>query len=917
MKKFSEKGQALLVVVTILGMMFVAGISFFALSQAERASSLRHLDALRARYVAEAGVVYAQGVLKLDRKTNLLDSLDDDMFTKFSGNDIDLDNDGIPESRWFNLTDAGGNSFGRFSVKVADEAGKLNINTCPQEAADYLFSQLGISEARALLSSRPLNAIEQAGSALGKEDFARVKNFITVYSRDREIDIERKRRTYLNSSSAQLLLEACLNSGINSPQQKAANLKDAQDADCAQTVFATFSRQNISPSGLSEYGSWRRIGSYYEAEASGQAGTFVWSNLSVEDGEYQCFLYGYESGDVVGEVEGQYIFSGDALVNKVNLQNGSLSIEIKPAQDQTSRFSHIELSSPLSKQGLSRKTITGTEAIVINELMVKPWEEKLIGGAEIAPGDSATFTFSEIKAGNYYVVVLANSQGGLVGDVSIGSRQASNLHDKDYFPYSVNVGTSKTLALEIKNNSLSSSSFKGIRIFQQPDAEFIEILNLSPQAIDLSDFSLEVYLSPGELAPGWPAHIPEGISISPYQHLVLAIDSNDSGITPTPLKNNSISFQAAWQTTSVGIQFETDIINKTFDLLPDAGAIVVLRDAAGGEVDAVEYSQTQVNNFTSLERGDPSSKSDADGDGIFDGWYTPNSEEQASPGLTNENIGMYTRDKATGKLVSHNPSEIAVFNRPISNLEEVMQLSSGESWQKFSISDLARLSDRFAYAAIKFNFREHFTSGDFSKTGDVCQSTHQGDTGLWEFSSIPAGTYLLSIFSGDINASSQEIQVAYRTDAAQEFKDFSTLIFNQGVAFYGWVDLSADTTLTLQLKIMNNSTGVVTLKEICLEPVNYTSGRINVNTATKEVLSSIFNSNLLADTVIKNRPIGLEASNKLGVGELLLLDSNFINFQNYLTVKSDVYEINSRGEYSPLNKTIAFQLIRSVTERGE
>lgn len=912
-----EKGQALLVVITILGMMFVAGISFFALSQAERTASLRHLDALRARYISEAGVVYAQEVLKIDRAANLTDTLDDAMFTHFSGSDIDLDGDGISESRWFNLADAAGNSFGRFSVKVADEAGKLNINYCPQEAAEYLFTQLGISGSSALLSSRPLNAIEQAGSILDKEDFIRAKNFITIYSRDREIDIERNRRTYLNTSSDQLILEACLNSGMNSPQQKAANLKDAQDANSAQTVFTTFSRQDIFPSGLSESGSWRRIGSYYEAQGPGEAGTFIWPNLSVEDGEYQCFLYGYESGDIVGEVEGQYIFSGDALIDKVNVENGSLSIRITPAKDEICRFSRIELSSPVAKQGLSRKTIAGTEAIVINELMPKPWEEKLIGSAEIEPGQSATFSFTGIRAGDYYLVVLANKDGGLVGDVSIGSRQAGNLHDNDYFPYSVNVGTSKNLTLEVKNNSLYTSTFKGIRILQQPDAEFIEILNISPQAVDLSNFSLEVYLSPGELAPGWPARIPTGTSISPYQHLVLAMDSNDSGITPTGLRNNNVSFQGAWQRSSVGIQFEVDTINKAFDLLPDSGAIVVLRDASGAQADAVEYSDSQISSFTSLERGDPSSKSDADADGIFDGWYTPNSDEQASPGLTNENIGMYTRDKSTNTLISHNPSEVTVFNRPISGLEEVMQLSSGESWQKFSITDLSRLSDRFAYEAIKFNFRDFFLSGDFNKIGDLYQSTHKDDVGIWEFPDIASGTYLLSISSGDISVSSQEIIVSYRTNAAEEFKNLSTLIFNQGVAFYGWVDLTAEIQVSLQLKIINNSTGAVTLKEICLEPVNYTIGRINVNTASREVLRSILNSNLLAEAAIENRPIGLKEGNKMGVGELFLLDSNFINFHNYLTVKSDVYEINSRGEYSPANKTIAYQLIRSVIERGE
>ncbi|MCX5697572.1 MAG: hypothetical protein NTU54_06380 [Candidatus Omnitrophica bacterium] len=113
-----KSGQAVVVVIAILSIIFIAGIAFYVLSQAERTASMRHLDSLRSRYIAEAGVVYAQKVLELDRKENLIDSAKDRWFTNFAGSDVDIDGDNIPESRWIEMPDSEGKSFGRFPPPV-------------------------------------------------------------------------------------------------------------------------------------------------------------------------------------------------------------------------------------------------------------------------------------------------------------------------------------------------------------------------------------------------------------------------------------------------------------------------------------------------------------------------------------------------------------------------------------------------------------------------------------------------------------------------------------------------------------------------------------------------------------------------------------------------------------------------------
>ena len=82
-------------------------------------------------------------------------------------------------------------------------------------------------------------------------------------------------------------------------------------------------------------------------------------------------------------------------------------------------------------------------------------------------------------------------------------------------------------------------------------------------------------------------------------------------------------------------------------------------------------------------------------------------------------------------------------------------------------------------------------------------------------------------------------------------------------------------------------------------------------------MSSLFSSGSLVDIILKNRPIGAKDNRNLGIGELFLLDNNFVPFYNDVSVKSDVYEIDCRGEFLPQDKVLAYQIIRTVIERGD
>ncbi|MFH0913074.1 MAG: lamin tail domain-containing protein [Candidatus Omnitrophota bacterium] len=902
------KGQALIIVVAILAMLFVVTTAFFVLAQAERTAALRHLDSLRAQYIAEAGIVYGQKVIALDKQNDLIDSLEDLTFKNFAGEDMDLDADGKNESKLFNLANRDGNAFGHFSLRISDEASRLNLNSVSADTLARLFSDAGIdsSKANTLVTRRPFNAKEAIGSFLGADNFARVKDFLTIYSQDFEIDLNKNRRVYLNSSQPRIILETFLAAGIREAYQKAANLKDASDANLIQTLLDKFS-QTFLPSSLQEAGGWRNKGSFYEADGeSDSAGKFSWSNLPLKDGEYFCFLYGTQSTDIVGG--DPLIYSGEGLKDRVEIKGGGFTLSLKPAKDEISRFSHVELVSLDYREGLARKSISGTEALVINELMVKPSKEVLVDNpGHIATGQIQKWIISNIEPGNYYVVVEAVTKGGLVGDVYILGYLGNNLRDQDYFPEAIGVTGSGTITIEIRNNSLEDASFKGIKIIQEPDGEFIEIVNLSPQAISLGDFSLEAYTPEGDVVSGWPARIPEDTKIEPYQHLVLTVDNNDATPCPKNLQSNGVSFQSIHEVNAVGLIFDegSKTIDKKSDLLPNSGGRIILKDDSGERVDAVEYQGSQIKDFTSLERGDPTTKSDNDGNGFFDGWYLCASKDSNTAGAANENTGMYTRDEETGKLIKNNISQLIVFNKSLLGLTEVNQISSGENWKKFSLEDVARMVDRFAYEAISLEMAGHEKDGG-------------SDTkGIWEFSMFPSGDYLLSVLTDDISLEGEEIQVGVKTEIAGEFKDFQLLLFAQGAAFYGTIEIPGPSAI-LQLEITTDSKKIKSaLKQIWLEPVISTVGRININTARAEVLRSLLASESLVEKVLNSRPLGINDNRELGIGELFLLDSEALPFYNQLTVKSDVYEITCRGDFSPQGKTIAYQTIRTVIERGD
>jgi type II secretory pathway component PulK len=121
-----DDGIALILVVSVLAVAGIMAVSFAFTMRLELKAAANYMEAARASYVSQAGITYAQQVLKEDDR--FIDSFEDTWHTLFTGTDVDNDSDGQPDSKWINVYDETGDAVGRYAVLVRDENSFLDIN---------------------------------------------------------------------------------------------------------------------------------------------------------------------------------------------------------------------------------------------------------------------------------------------------------------------------------------------------------------------------------------------------------------------------------------------------------------------------------------------------------------------------------------------------------------------------------------------------------------------------------------------------------------------------------------------------------------------------------------------------------------------------------------------------------------------
>ncbi len=817
--------------------------------------------------------------------------------------------------------------------------------------------------------------------SIKESDFTKIYPYITSYSPDKNLDVEGRLRENINFMDAATLLVLLEDAGASDPFQKAVNIIDACDEDFSQSVVSKLYNR-LSAVNRGPIGDWVWRGGHYESDVEDSEPLVItWLNLP--EGEFYIGVFGV-AGEYVGDVAINGVSQGSVRHGEI-LRIGTVSFEERDMleltvenkeEDEVCYFSYLELYPRLGQEGFSAVEVRGVEGIRINEIMARPstslasfngqdpggdwtWQGSYFqndepNGGKTGEGD---WTWQGVPNGQYYVKVFG-MQGQEVGDVEIGGARSRDMLDGELFGGGKTITVSnEKITVRVQNNLNSGSAyFQSIELTQEPDAEYIELVNLTSNEVNLGGWSVE-----GPSKQGWPASIPLGTVIGPDEHLVLCVDRDDS---QDGIQGNDISFVSIWgQEKSAELHFVKAVVPGS-DLLsnephPD-GNIITLKDPMGHIVDAAEYFSGGIPANKSLERSDPSYVVDSNLNGIPEGWYTSDAEDGATPGLPNDNEGMIEEIEVEGQIekeiIEHDITEVVVKNKNFSSVGEIGFVSSGlKEWDAVPLEDVSKIADRLTVFGIRLEAEDHIVPGsegawkmvqraspltDHFENGEAAESEEddeeeegEGDSvGVWrweEKDGIRNGYYTLRIFG------EEEEEIAVSLHLADDTWTAFTPPLSPGPGgsvLFGNIEIGTDSEVStpsneLELKIKNVSkTGGAHFDFIRLDPVNTIDGKININTASKKVLSALPGIDEgIADDIVANRIFGDNNGLRLGIGDLISTDAlgrededkrdRFRQISNLVTVHSDVYRIIVTAQTLDEDRVLSEKKIWVVFER--
>lgn len=194
-KNNDQKGIALLLVVGVLTI-FTVTLTAFALNmQLEKSASANYANSMKARYLSEAGVDYAQAVARSNFKSTVIDALSE---------------------RWASPYTLNFPNYGSIQVSIQDEQARININNASLLLLSNIPS-LGSTQAQNIIDYRNIRAFFtkeeiKLVSGIGSGTYDAIKDFITVNS---YLNPGRGNRSPVNINTASLTVMTAVLSGIS------------------------------------------------------------------------------------------------------------------------------------------------------------------------------------------------------------------------------------------------------------------------------------------------------------------------------------------------------------------------------------------------------------------------------------------------------------------------------------------------------------------------------------------------------------------------------------------------------------------------------------------------------------------------------------------------------------------------------
>jgi len=799
---------------------------------------------------------------------------------------------------------------------------------------------------------RRLETLEELAviADVNDEELRRLAARATVYSWDPNMTTSGQARVNVNTATAEELVGVLLEAGIEDPWQVAVNLADYVDADVAMSRVVKSSHERRLAN-VGSLGAWQwedsPSGHYRTEEPDGEP--LSW-NVTVPSGTFRILALGLSDakvGDVVLQgVLHRSVDSGQ-LLGELDL-TGQLSVTVTHREPVPSAcaFSGLELVPVETVSGVS---IRGIEAIRINELMVEPRMSLEVSAASfnnpqasdwVCGGSlctnsgvgQASWTWSDplLRPGRYYLSVRGTQAGHTVGNVCLGS-VCQLLQHGERHPSILKVGSDGKFVLSIGKSAQGGTYYLGgVTLSVEPDAEYLELINLTDREVDVGGWTVE-----GGATLGRSATVPAQTVIQPHGLLVAVVDLSDA---QAGLSGNGIDARSFWgidpEVHAVQLEFPGGAPSADDDWLkgvlpPGRGAQLALRS---GEwvVDEVEYVlplQTTAP-FQSLEKGDPSVVRDVDQDGLDELWYP--SLRLYTPGEPNDNDGL--RDAQDVPPVVHDPAtEVFVRNRPLEGIGELAGLASGTAWRPFASRELAKVVDRLTVDGLQLEAEARLIEGQEawyeSTEGYVHSDPDQASViGTWEWTEVPNGQYRFSLYGRSAE------QVAVRWQRADgSYVPWSPALSTdaQGRVVVGQLDVGGDETPANRLRLQvrcESMSGICHVDHLALDPRPVRVGLININTADRAVLLALPGmTDALATRLIAGRPYGDREDKGRGIGDVLLDDTLgsteeevldvFRRVAHLMTTRSQVFHLLSLGQALDRQQPTATQRIEAIVER--
>lgn len=122
----NNKGDVIILVILVLLLIFLFTTTTLIIFNFWAKTSSKIIFGKEAKNFAKIGI--ENGIWEIDNDDREYDCLFDNWRRNFEGDEVDLNNDGENDSKWFYIKDRKGNIIGRYAVLIEDECGKININ---------------------------------------------------------------------------------------------------------------------------------------------------------------------------------------------------------------------------------------------------------------------------------------------------------------------------------------------------------------------------------------------------------------------------------------------------------------------------------------------------------------------------------------------------------------------------------------------------------------------------------------------------------------------------------------------------------------------------------------------------------------------------------------------------------------------